>query len=54
MYFLSGKHSYKDVLEDSLTIHSLKATGVMKAKNPVQVAAQQGRFEELEDDADSD
>lgn len=32
----------------------LKATGVMNAKNPVEVAARQGRFEELDDDTDSD
>lgn len=32
----------------------LKATGVMNVQNPVELAAQQGRFEELPDDADSD
>jgi hypothetical protein len=37
-----------------LTGTRLKATGVMNVKNPVEISAQQGRFEELDDDADSD
>ncbi|RDL40874.1 Uncharacterized protein BP5553_00853 [Venustampulla echinocandica] len=32
----------------------LKKTGVMNVQNPVQTALQEGRFEELPDDADSD
>jgi hypothetical protein len=30
----------------------LKATGVMNVENPIRQAVQEGRFEELDDDAD--
>jgi hypothetical protein len=32
----------------------LKKTGVMSVKNPVETALQEGRFLELDDDADSE
>jgi hypothetical protein len=32
----------------------LKKTGVMSVKNPVEAALQEGRFLELDDDADSE
>jgi hypothetical protein len=32
----------------------LKETGIVDIQNPVEAAFQQGRFEELDDDADSE
>ncbi len=37
-----------------LTSTRLKKTGVMSVKNPVEKAYQEGRFLELDDDADSE
>jgi hypothetical protein len=37
-----------------LTQYRLKKTGVMSVKNPVETAFQEGRFLELDDDAESE
>ena len=35
-------------------MYRLKKTGVMSVKNPVETALQEGRFRELDDDAESE
>jgi len=41
-------------MNESDDVYRLNKTGVMSVKNPVETALQDGRFQELDDDAESD
>jgi hypothetical protein len=41
-------------MNETNDVYRLKKTGVMSVKNPVEMALQEGRFLELDDDAESE